>query len=230
MTYFNTFNQRLDPTMIAKPVFRSRAAALTPFGLLLVCLPTLLVSATVLWALFAGGEGTLTSAADTLRYAQYPRALALHAVAGMAMLGLGIVQITPALRRRFPRWHRWSGRLLVLGGFGFALTGLVMNANAAAPAGTFAYDVAQTLAALGLMACLTAGVVAIRRRAVARHRAWMLRAYAISMGAATQTIALLPVFLLIGPPTGLISNLVLIGAWPFNLCIAEWVIRRGQTS
>jgi uncharacterized membrane protein len=215
--------------MTATSTHRSTPAALAPLGLLLFSLPVILVSAIALWSVVSGTPNAMTDAADTLRHARHPLAFALHISGGIAMLALGIVQITPVLRRRFPRWHRWSGRVLVLGGFAFALTGLGLNASTAAMDNSLAYDTAQTIAALALMACLTAGVLAIRRKSIARHRVWMARAYALALGAATQTIALLPVFLIFGPPTGVISDTILIAAWPFNLAVAEYALRKAQT-
>ena len=37
-----------------------------------------------------------------------------------------------------------------------------------------------------MAACLVLGVAAIRRRDIAAHRAWMIRAYAIGLAAGTQ--------------------------------------------
>lgn len=37
-----------------------------------------------------------------------------------------------------------------------------------------------------MAACLVLGFTAIRRRDIAAHRAWMIRAYAIGLGAGTQ--------------------------------------------
>jgi uncharacterized membrane protein len=204
---------------------RRLPAALAPVGLLAFCLPVLMIGGVIVWSL-ATGNGALADPADNVRRAGYPLALTLHIAGGMAMLALGIVQVTPALRHRFPRWHRWSGRLLVAGGLAIALSGLGMNASPAAKADSLAYNTAQTLAALALMGCLVAGVTAIRRKSVSRHRVWMVRAYALSLGAATQTVALLPVFVIFGPPSGLVSDAVLIAAWPVNLLIANLVSRK----
>jgi uncharacterized membrane protein len=212
--------------MTVSIVKRRWAAVLMPLGLLIYALPVLLVSGIVLYTLLVGGEGTLTDPADTLRRARNPQALAVHIIGGLALSVMCIIQITPGLRLRYPRWHRWSGRGLVVAGVALALTGLLLNASPAAMAASVAYDMAQNVAAVALIGCLIAGVIAIRRKAVARHRVWMIRSYAICLAAATQTIALLPVFLVFGPPNGLVSDIVVIGAWPFNLLVGEWAMRR----
>ena len=70
-------------------------------------------------------------------------------------------------------------------------------------------------------------VDAIRRRNFAAHGAWMIRGYAIGMGAGTQVLTHLPYFLLVGKPDES-SRAVLMGAgWGINVVVAEWIIRRG---
>ena len=41
-----------------------------------------------------------------------------------------------------------------------------------------------------MAACIVLGFAAIRRGDVARHRAWMTRAYALALGAGTQVFTL----------------------------------------
>jgi hypothetical protein len=76
-----------------------------------------------------------------------------------------------------------------------------------------------------MTASLILGVTAIRRRDIARHQAWMTRAYALALGAATQLFTLA-----IGPavfgPGVLTHDLSLGAAWLINLAVAEYVIRR----
>ena len=56
----------------------------------------------------------------------------------------------------------------------------------------------------------------------------MMRCYAITLGAATQTVLLLPVFLMLGEVKGVLVDLVFIAAWGVNLAAAEWLIRAPQ--
>jgi hypothetical protein len=76
-----------------------------------------------------------------------------------------------------------------------------------------------------MAASLVLGFTAIRRGDVARHRAWMTRAYALALGAATQVFTLG-----IGPAVfgsgQLTHDLSLGAAWIINLAVAEYVIRR----
>ena len=72
-------------------------------------------------------------------------------------------------------------------------------------------------------------LVAIRHGNVARHRAWMIRAYAVGMGAATISFIMLPIFLITGKAVqGYGADLLFVASWGINVAIAEWVIRRGK--
>lgn len=60
------------------------------------------------------------------------------------------------------------------------------------------------------------------------HGAWMMRGYAIGLGAGTQVLTHLPWFILVGRP-GESSRAFLMGAgWVINALVAEWIIRRKQ--
>ena len=70
------------------------------------------------------------------------------------------------------------------------------------------------------------GVAAIRRRDFAQHGDWMLRAYAIGLGAGTQALILLAGEAIAGPPSELSRALLMGVAWAINLAVAEWAIRK----
>ena len=59
-----------------------------------------------------------------------------------------------------------------------------------------------------------------------RHRAWMMRGYAIGLGAGTQVLTLLAGELIVGPPSELSRALLMGAGWVINLAVAEWAIRK----
>ena len=72
---------------------------------------------------------------------------------------------------------------------------------------------------------LVLGFAAIRRRDVAAHRAWMIRAYALGLGAGTQAFTEGVGGALFG--TGVLAaDLAKTSAWVVNLAVAEWAIHR----
>jgi hypothetical protein len=73
------------------------------------------------------------------------------------------------------------------------------------------------------------GIDAIRRRAFGAHGEWMLRAFAIGLGAGTQVFTHLPWFVLVNRTPGELPRGVMMGAgWLINIVVAEYVIRRGR--
>jgi uncharacterized membrane protein len=202
-------------------------SALPRAGLLLLALPPVLIGGVILHSMATGSLNAVTTEVELARRASYPLAIVLHIIGGSAMLILGLLQFSATLRRRTPRLHRWTGRALLSLGAGFALSGLWMNASPLAQPDTQLHDGAQNIMAAAFLAVAALGLAAARRRDFVAHRAWMLRAYAVALGAGTQTALLFPVFLLTGsPPQGLSADLVFIAAWALNLGVAEALIHR----
>ena len=133
----------------------------------------------------------------------------------------------PAFRRRRPGWHRVAGRLLVPCGLLVGLSALWMTLFYPRPAG--AGDLLSALRLLfgsAMVVSIVLGFTAIRRGDVKRHRAWMMRGYAIGLGAGTQVLTLMVGELILGPPNELSRALLMGAGWVINLAVAEWAIRK----
>ena len=85
---------------------------------------------------------------------------------------------------------------------------------------------ARMLVGLSMTLAIVASVHAVLQRRIARHRAWMLRAYALGQGAGTQVLIILPVAWLVGAPTFIFRDVLMVSAWGLNVVVAEWIIRR----
>jgi uncharacterized membrane protein len=171
----------------------------------------------------AGGPAVMP--ADD-RFTGFPVALALH-VAGSAVFALlGAFQFAPRFRRLHRTWHRRTGRLLAVVGLAVAASALWLTLFYAPQPGTgdLLYG-ARLVVAPAMAAFLVLGVTAIRRRDVAAHRAWMIRAYALGLGAGTQVLTDGFGSALLG--SGEVrGDLLKTVAWAINLGVAEWAIRR----
>ncbi len=170
-----------------------------------------------------GGPEVLPT--DT-RFAASPIPLVVHIVASVIYAMLGAFQFSVRLRRRRPGWHRRVGRLLVVLGLAVAFSGLWMTLAYPQKEGTGdILWVTRLLVGSGMGASVILGLRAIRSRNIARHRAWMTRAYALALGAGTQAFTVGFGEALFG--TGVVrTDLLMASAWAINLAIAEWVIRR----
>jgi hypothetical protein len=72
------------------------------------------------------------------------------------------------------------------------------------------------------------GVAAVRRRDFASHQAWMVRAYALGLGAGTQALTHLPWFLWPDIQGVSARTLCMAAGWAINLTVAEWLIARAR--
>jgi uncharacterized membrane protein len=163
---------------------------------------------------------------DSLRLATVSIAFFLHSLAGVLFGVLGPLQFVRALRLRFGSLHRLAGRVFVLAGAGLALSGLGLLLQVESIT-TGLLDAARGIFGLALLAALVLGVAAARARHMLRHRAWMIRAYAIGMGTGIVALVMFPIYLITGePPTGLASDIVVVGMWLINIAGGEWVVRR----
>jgi uncharacterized membrane protein len=163
---------------------------------------------------------------DSLRLASVPVTFFLHALAGVLFGVIGPLQFVRALGSRFGTLHRVAGRVFVLAGVGLALSGLALLLQVESIAAGL-LDAARGVFGLALMAALVRGVAAARARDMRRHRAWMIRAYAIGMGQGTAALVLFPIYLITRtPPAGLATAIVVVGMWLLNITLAEWVVRR----
>ena len=77
-----------------------------------------------------------------------------------------------------------------------------------------------------MVAALVLALKTVRRGDIAGHRAWMMRAYALGLGAGTQVVVMLPWALAFGMPTHLPYELLMTLAWLINVVVAELIIRR----
>jgi hypothetical protein len=162
---------------------------------------------------------------DAIRFNAVPWALLLHSLGGMTFGLLGPLQFSRAVKNRFGKFHRISGRIFVLAGMMLALSALRLLVEFP-NSSTWVLVTARAVAGLGLMATLTLALIAIMNRDIAQHRNWMIRAYAIGMGAATIAFIQLPIFLIRGKALeGYFADSLFVLSWVINLTLAELVIR-----
>ena len=171
-----------------------------------------------------GGGAEITP--DNARFFAAPLPVVLHIISVSLYCVLGAFQFAAGFRRRKPNWHRAAGRILVPCGLIAALSGLWMTQfyPPVDSDGAILYGIRLLVgSAMVLFICL--GFAAIRRRDIPRHRAWMMRGYALGLGAGTQALTHLPWFLFPGIQGELARALLMGAGWAINLAVAEWIIR-----
>ena len=186
-----------------------------------------LVPAVAGMARLAQLAGGATITPENARFFAAPLPILLHILSVVVFSMLGAFQFSPGFRRRRHGWHRAAGRILIPCGMLAALSGLWMTYFYPWPPGDGQLLYVERLVFGSAMALAIAlSVLAIRRREFVSHGEWMLRAYAIGLGAGTQVLTHLPWFLLVGAKPGERPRAVLMGAgWVINAVVAEWIIR-----
>ncbi len=205
-----------------RPTRSARSTGWVPFALVaLVVVPAL--AGTLRLVELAGGPLLLPA---NPRMTASPLPVVVHITCAVPYAVLGAFQFSSRLRRRRPRWHRATGRVLVVLGLAVALSALWMTVFYPRQPGTGELAHVFRLAfGSALAVCIVLGFSAIRRGEVANHRAWMTRAYAIALAAGTQVLTLGIASAAFGGSV-LTTDLALGAGWVVNLAVAELLIRR----
>jgi uncharacterized membrane protein len=165
------------------------------------------------------------------RFFAQPFPVILHILCVIPYSMVGAFQFSKGVRRRHRSWHRIAGRVLGVLGLVAAASGLWMAHYYPWPEGDGVGVYAERLVfGTAMIASIVLGIdAAARRRDFNAHGAWMIRAYAIGLGAGTQVLTHLPWFIFVGKP-GEAARTVLMGAgWVINVIVAEWIIRSNQS-
>jgi hypothetical protein len=223
---YETGQPRVEKTVSPKPNARAgkrKGRWLAIAGLLLLSAVPLAAGAFRLSELAGGAEITPANA----RFFASPLPVVTHIVCAALFSVLGAFQFVTSIRRRWPAWHHNVGRVLVVCGMLVGLSGLWMTLFYQLPEldGELLFAF-RLLFGSSMVVSMVLGFFAGRRREVLRHRAWMMRGYAIGLGAATQMLTLMVGEIVLGPPDETSRALLMGAGWAINLAVAEWNIRR----
>lgn len=152
-------------------------------------------------------------------FLDYPTIVAVHVVLGGAYLLFAPFQFVKRIRSRHLGYHRRMGRVLVALGLVVGATALFIGL--VIPFSGWAESVLIALFGSLFLFALVKGFVHIRAGRVARHREWMIRAFAIALAIATQRLIFIPSLFVAGvadPTDGRIVTLSL-AAWSAALVV-----------
>lgn len=211
----------IRPAPQRRPGVRGGSSWQVPLGLVVLSLIPV-ISGSLRLIEVAGGPQLMPT---NPRIDASPTPLVVHVLAAALYAILGAFQLSARLRRRHLNWHRRTGRILVGAGLAVAGSGLWMTLFwSGAPGGDLLWGV-RLLVGSAMAASIVLGFTAIRRRDIPAHRAWMIRAYALALGAGTQTVTQGVGEAVFGH-SDLSTGLSVSAGWLINAVVAEWVIRR----
>lgn len=166
---------------------------------------------------------------ENLRALSVPLPIVIHILASFVFCIFGAVQFLPGIRRDRPNIHRSVGRLVAIAGCVSAATGVWMTVYFTFPAelqGSLLY-LARIVLGTTMIGFIFRSVVAIRSKNLSKHRAFMLRAYAIGQGASTQTFLGIGWMIFTGTELlGPLRDIQMVFAWVLNLMVAEFLIKK----
>lgn len=148
--------------------------------------------------------------------------LVIHVAAAATALLVSPLQLLPRVRQRLPQWHRMTGRVYAVGCLVGGLSGfmLALGATTGLPS-TLGFG----LLAIAWIYTTAQGWRYAVRRDFTRHRAWMIRSFALTCAAVTLRIYLPIVDLLLLPFVESYRAISFL-CWVPNLLIAEAYLRR----
>jgi len=209
-----------NTSQIKAPARKTRTPWWVPAGLILLSVIPITFGVIRLLQLINGAEITPANA----RFFASPSPVVIHIISSAIYALLGAFQFVSRLWQRGIKWHRWVGRLLLPFGLLVGFSGLWM---------TVFYPRTDNLLYMfrlffgsGMVLSIILGFFSIRKRDVTQHQAWMTRAYAIGMGAATQVLTGMAGALILGKVNEFENALLMGAAWVINLAVAEWSIRK----
>ena len=213
----------MTTTATATPAGPRRRPSTWPIPLALVALSLVPVVAGALRVTDVATSSTFMP--EDAHHPSVPVALVVHIVSAVVYSLVGAFQFSAGLRRRRPRWHRAAGRVLVPMGLAVAGSALWMTLGYPREVHTGPLLFWSRLVfGTGMILCLVLGLRAILRKDVPMHRAWMIRAYALGLGAGTQVVTIGLGQAVFGTSTAVTDTVTAVG-WAINLTLAELVIR-----
>jgi uncharacterized membrane protein len=150
----------------------------------------------------------------------------MHVLGGATFGILGPIQFGRVLMPKYGRLHRVMGRVFVAAGAMISLSSLSLLWHFP-DTYSVAMNSGRLLFGIALGVALVLAMQAIYSRDITRHRNWMIRAYAIGIGATAVTMVFFPIYLITGePPKGLTADIAFLGAWTACVVFAEGLVRR----
>lgn len=161
---------------------------------------------------------------------------AIHVLLAAVVTLAGLMQLIPSIRRRFPRLHRWTGRLfLALAGL-MAVSGIWLTVGR----GTFLSEVSAVAILINAVLILVFGGLAWRSALARRfeaHRLWAMRTFMVVSGVWFLRVGLMGWILVNQGPVGMTDEMsgpadivLTFGSYLIPLLVLEAYLRASRSA
>lgn len=147
----------------------------------------------------------------------------MHFIGGAIALGIGWTQFLKNFRTKHLNIHRRIG-------YAYIIAIVLCSSPAAFYMAMYANGGFNNVLGFGMMATCWFGFTAmafasIKRRDIGAHERWMIRSFAVTLGAVTLRV-FMPLMIVMGIPEPEAYQAISWFCWVPNLFVAEWIIQR----
>lgn len=161
---------------------------------------------------------------------------AAHVLLAAVVTLCGLMQLVPGLRRRWPRLHRWTGRVFLAMAIFMALSGVWLSVVR----GTRLSEISAVAILVNAMLILIFASLAWRqavKRRFERHRIWAMRAFMVVSGVWFLRIGLMGWVVVNRAPAGMTDDMsgpadiiLTFGSYLIPLAILELYVAAGKSA
>lgn len=177
----------------------------------------------------AGGVAHFVKEPYNPGFLEYPNLVKMHAALGAVYLALAPLQFLTPVRSRWLSFHRITGRVLTAIGLAIGLSAIFIGL--VIPFSGLSEQVIISIFGAFYVVALVKGFLCIRRREIAKHREWMIRAFSIGLSIATMRLVFIPALIIVGADDATARTLSIISfsvAFSVHTLVAELWIRRSR--
>lgn len=128
-------------------------------------------------------DGNISSVVNAV-YFETPAAILVHGSSGVLFFLTMPFQFSPALRMKYANWHKVGGRIALLSGYVMAISGVWMH-HVLSPNSVDMRYFSLVIMSAAMCATFSLALWHIVNGNIQKHRQWMIRAVAITLGAIT---------------------------------------------
>jgi len=148
-------------------------------------------------------------------------AVAMHLASAVIVMLAGAVQLVPQVRKRFPVFHRWNGRVYILTAVSLSLAGLYITWIRGS-VGDFTEHIGSTINAILIWLCATFALRYALARNFKTHRRWALRLFMVVSASWFYRLAFFLTLLVFKRPIGF-DPVTFTGPFPTGMIFAQYL-------